>query len=119
MASPPGWIVAVLELIGVAVGVGVISESEDGHRCVRASNGAVNHLRRVVVAVVVTRSYVSRPDQGCLQGSRLLLGSCRFRPGTSYHQQAYGQGHCCCACENNAHRVLNCVATHEDGPEYV
>src|ERR687892_458600 len=64
MASSPSWVVAVLELIGVALRVGVISESEDGHRCSRASNGALNHLRRVVVAVVVTKSYVLPPRPG-------------------------------------------------------
>src|SRR5215218_9068156 len=118
MASSPSRVVAILELIGVAVGVGVIPKSDDGYRCIRASNGALNHLRRVVVSVVVTRSYVSSPDQGCLWG---YLRSCRFRSRSSYHKQAYGKGHrcCCCACEHNAHRVLNRVATHEHNPEYV
>src|SRR5215208_3331210 len=111
MASSPSRVVAVLELIGTAVGVGVISESEYGHRCTRASNGALNHLRRVIVAVVVARGYVSRPDQGCLRG---FLRSCGLRPRSSYYKQAYGQGYRRrCACEHNAHRVLDCLATHK------
>src|ERR671911_624912 len=116
MASSPGRVVAILELISVAVGVGVISESEYGHRCIRASNGALNHLRRVIVAVVVARGYVSSPDQGCLQGSSLR--SCRLCPRPSNHKQAYGQGYRrYCACEHNAHRVLECLATHKHTPE--
>src|SRR5215211_1237476 len=117
MASSPRWVVAILELIGVAVGVSVISESDNGHRCTRASNGALNHLCCVIVAVVATRSYVSRPDQGCLRG---FLRSCGLRPRSSYYKQAYGQGYRRrCACEHNAHRVLECLATHKHTLEYV
>src|SRR5215210_3234211 len=119
MASSPSRVVAVLELVGGAGGVDGISESEDGHRYSGARNDALNHIRRVIVAVVVARGYVSCPDQGCLQGSSSLR-SCRFCPRSSYHKQAYGQGYrCCCACEHNAHRVLECLATHKHTLEYV